>query len=88
MFCTLIFLFRILELLCIRATTVCASFNSDKAVMSILKYFKRKGGEATLPDPKGPLSNKIPSVSIAEANKEVLKLLNENQLGEKGSHYT
>ena len=47
--------------------------------MSILKYFKRKGGEAALPDPKGPLSNEVPSVSIAEANKEVLKNLNENQ---------
>ena len=33
--------------------------------MSILKYFMRKGVEAVLPDPKGPLSNKVPS-----ANKE------------------
>ena len=33
-----------------------------------------------MPDPKGPLSNKVPSVSIAEVNKEVLKILNENQV--------
>ena len=41
--------------------------------MSILKYFKRKGVEAVLPDAKGPLSNKVLSISITEANQEVLK---------------
>ena len=77
MFCTLIFSFQIFELLYIRGT-FCSCFNSNEALMSILKYFKRKGVEAMLPDPKGPLSNKVPSISIAEANKEVLKILNEN----------
>ena len=78
MFCTLIFSLQIFELLYI-CGTFCSCFNSDEALMSILKYFKRKGVEAALPDPKGPLSNKVPSISIAEANKEVLKNLNENQ---------
>ena len=40
---------------------------------------KRKGVEAALSNPKRLLSNKVPSTSIAEANKEVLKILNENQ---------
>ena len=44
--------------------------------MSILKYLKRKGVETALPDLKKPLSNKVPSISIAEA----LKILNENQM--------
>ena len=44
--------------------------------MSILSIcLKRKKVETALPDPTGPLSNKVPSISIAKANKEVL---NEN----------
>ena len=40
-------------------------------VMSILKYFKRVDIAAALPAPKGPL----PSASISEANKEVMKTI-------------
>ena len=44
-------------------------------VMSILKYFKRVDIAAALPDPKGPLSDQVPSASISEANKEVMKTI-------------
>lgn len=48
--------------------------------MSILKYFSWKRKDALpLPDPKGPLSKEIPPATIVEANKEVLKVLNDNQ---------
>ena len=43
--------------------------------MSILKYFKRVDIAAALPYPKGPLSDQVPSASIAEANKEVMKMI-------------
>jgi len=48
--------------------------------MSILKYFgwKRKD-TLSLPDPKGPLSKEILPAIIIEANKEVLKVLNDTQ---------
>ena len=36
--------------------------------MALFKYFKR---EKSLPDPQGPLSEKVPPTSIEEANKEV-----------------
>ena len=36
--------------------------------MALFRYFKR---EKSLPDPQGPLSGKVPSTSIEEANKEV-----------------
>ena len=41
--------------------------------MSVFKYFKRVDVSTSLPDPKGPLSDYVPTASIAEANKEVLK---------------
>ena len=40
--------------------------------MSLLKYFKPKDG---LPDPKGPLSQSLPSRVIAAANSEVAKAI-------------
>ena len=44
--------------------------------MSLYKYFKKTtGDEAFLPDPSGPLSTKVPSSTIAMANKEVMKVL-------------
>ena len=44
--------------------------------MSLYKYFKKTtGDEAFLPDPSGPLSTKVPSSTIAMANKEVVKVL-------------
>ena len=44
--------------------------------MSLYKYFKKTtGDEAILPDPSGPLSTKVPSLTIAMANKEVMKVL-------------
>ena len=41
---------------------------------SLHTYFKRKESQASLLDPKGPLSKDIPSAVIVEANKEVLQL--------------
>ena len=43
--------------------------------VSLFKYFKRVlvDVSTSLPDPKGPLSDYVPTASIAEANKEVLK---------------
>ena len=45
--------------------------------MSLFKYFKRVDISASLPDPKGPLSDHLPTASIAEANREVLKAVAE-----------
>ena len=55
-------------------------------VMSILKYFKRVDIVAALPDPKGPLSDQVPSASISEANKEVMKTIAavDKELQKKG----
>ena len=41
--------------------------------MSLYKYFKRVDIATSLPDPKGPLSDHVPTALIAEANKEVIK---------------
>ena len=46
--------------------------------MSILKYFKpicKKEKDFALPDPSGPLSERVPSSSIEAANKKVSELL-------------
>ena len=52
--------------------------------MSILSYFDRAG----LPDPKGPLSKEVPVISITEANKEVLKAINnEKSISKKRGSY-
>ena len=50
--------------------------------MALMRYFKTKGG---LPDPKGTLSQSIPSPAITEANKEVRKATNEQP--SKCGHY-
>lgn len=52
--------------------------------MSILNYFKRT---STLPDPKGPLSEEVPTVSIIEANKEVKKVIDQPPKKRKGTTY-
>ena len=46
------------------------------ALMSTLfKYFNRTKAEgSSLPDPSGPLSEKVPATSIEEANKEFMRL--------------
>ena len=43
--------------------------------LSLFKYFKRVDVSTSLPNPKGPLSEIVPTASIAEANKEVLKVV-------------
>ena len=53
-------------------------------MMSILKYFKRT---STLPDPKGPLSEEIPTISIIETNKEVKKVIDHPPNKRKGMTY-
>ena len=45
--------------------------------MSLYKYFKRVNISALLPDPKIHLSDHISTMSIAEANIEVLKAVAE-----------
>ena len=52
--------------------------------MSILNYFKRT---SLAPDPKGPLSQEVPSTSIIEANKEVKKVIDQPPKKRKGSTY-
>jgi len=53
----------------------CEKICAISADMSILNCFKWKKKEASLPDPKGPLSDEVPSGTIAEVNREVLKVL-------------
>lgn len=55
--------------------------------MSLYKYFKRVDISASLPDPKGPFSNHLPTASIAEANKEVLKVIAEAKEPQKKGPY-
>lgn len=38
--------------------------------MTLYKYFKRVDISASLPDPKGPLSDEIPTASIAGRSKQ------------------
>ena len=43
--------------------------------MSLLNYFKASGDTAKLPDPRGPLSTKVPSSSIESANAKVKQVI-------------
>ena len=43
--------------------------------MALWKYLKPKPTKDGLPDPNGSLSAKVPSQAIAQANREVRKLL-------------
>ena len=45
--------------------------------LQVYTYFKRVDISASLPDPKGPLSGHLPTALIAEANKEILKVVAE-----------
>ena len=55
--------------------------------MSLFKYFKRVDISALLPDPKGSLSDHLPTAPIAEANKKVLKAVAEaNEPQKKGPY--
>jgi len=42
--------------------------------MALLKYLQRT---STLPKPQGPLSRLMPSLSVAAANEEVKRVLDE-----------
>ena len=44
--------------------------------MALLKYFKKS---SFLPDPDGPISERMPSSSIASANKDVESLLDDDK---------
>ena len=46
------------------------------SLMSLRQYFKSRDG---LPDPKGSLSSRLPSLAIASANREVQKVLEKSQ---------
>ena len=50
-------------------------------------YFKRADISTALPDPIGPLSNKVPSESIAEANKEVVRVITTDETPQKKGPY-
>ena len=39
--------------------------------MALYRYFKVHSADSILPDPRGPLSKKVPSIAIASANEEV-----------------
>ena len=52
--------------------------------MSLLKYFKPKDG---LPDPKGPLSQSLPSRAIAAANSEVAKAIAGSSGKKRGEYH-
>jgi len=49
--------------------------------MSLLDYFRLQRSRS-LPNPRGPLSNKISSAAIASANSEVRAVLNGEPSGE------
>ena len=55
--------------------------------MALMKYLKKS---SLLPNPKGRLSEQMPSSSIASANKEVHNLLNhgDENHGSKGGQYS
>ena len=53
-------------------------------VMSILIYFSIRSSKS-LPNPRGPLSSRIPSAAIELANREVCAALNKEQSGNVGS---
>ena len=51
--------------------------------MALFKYFKTAViGTGTLPDPHGPLSRKVPSSTIVEANRQVLEVIEKKGRGE------
>ena len=54
--------------------------------MALLKYFKKS---SFLPDPDGPISEQMPTSSIALANKDVESLLDgdKEQCGTKRPQY-
>ena len=69
-------------------TRNCEKTRAISADMSILNYFKWKKKEASLPEPKGPLSDEVPSATIAEANREVLKVLSNGGIVKKNARST
>ena len=57
--------------------------NASWFEMSLLDYFRLKRS-GSLPNPRGPLSNRISSTAIASANSEVRAMLNGEP--SQGSH--
>ena len=55
-----------------------------RRIIALLKYFKK---ESVLPNPEGPLSDRLPSSSIAFANKEVKPLLEAKSKSKKRAQY-
>ncbi len=51
--------------------------------MALLKYFKKS---SLLPNPNGPLSERMPSSSIVSANKEVENLLDGDKKPTRGQY--
>ena len=49
----------------------------DRGGMALYRYFKVHSADSILPDPRGPLSNKVPSTAIASANEEVKNVVQQ-----------
>ena len=45
--------------------------------MALYRYFKVHSADSILPDPRGPLSKKVPSTAIASANEEVKSVVQQ-----------
>ena len=54
-------------------------------IMALLKYFKKS---TVLPNPDGPLSDRMPSSAIISANKEVESLLTQVKDGSSSAQST
>lgn len=57
----------------------------------ILQFFKPIGEKHNVPDPRGPLSMRVPSSAIAAANKEVMEMranTEKKRKSKRGHYYT
>ena len=57
------------------------------ASKSILRYFQKSTVKSALPDPKGPLAEKVDTSLITAANKDVLDILEKPVSSKKKGSY-
>ena len=78
----------------INSPILCAKCHRLYMEMSVLQYFKKQQkptsslSEDNLPDPKGPLSEKIPSKAILTANEKVTEVLKQGEKSVRGPYHT
>ena len=62
-------------------------FNGRKRAvrMSILTYFHPVKQKPNLPDPSGPLKEKVPPAAIAAANGKVFEAIDEEEVKKRAS---